>query len=393
MSAGDDTKRLADLEEENASLRAAILLLHRIANLVRGAVELEPTCYALLTGVTAGVGLGLNRAMLFLVDATDRNALHGAAAVGPESREEADRVWKSIKAADLDLEALYEAGLRERASPGLLDRRVRALRVDAAGDTPIAVALRSGATAEGAGTDDLGGLFHLPSSIAAPLRGRTSIRGVLYADNIYTGQRIRPVSQLVFSLLADDAGRAIESAHRFEQMALRARTDSLTGLSHHGALMEELGQAVASASRAREPLGVVMVDLDDFKRVNDSYGHLVGDALLAGVASRLRAAARTSESPYRYGGEEFTVVLPGADRAAAAAVGERLRRAVGDRPFAVGSEESLRVTCSVGVASLPEDGADAEALVAAADAALLRAKALGKNRVEAAYGAKRTETS
>lgn len=386
MLPADDRKRLAELEDENASLRAAILLLHRIANLVRGAVELEPTCYALLTGVTAGVGLGLNRAMLFLVDAADRNALHGAAAVGPASREEADRVWKSIKESAPDLEVLYEAGLRERESPGLLDRRVRALRVDAGGETPIAVALRSGAMVEGAGSDDLGGLFHLPTSIAAPLRGRSSVRGVLYADNIYTGQRVQPVSQLVFSLLADDAGRAIENAHRFEQMALRARTDALTGLSHHGALMEELGRAVASAHRTGQPLGVVMVDLDDFKRVNDTHGHLVGDVVLAEVAARLRAAARTNESPYRYGGEEFTVVLPGADRGAAAAVGERLRRAVGDRPFSVGPGETLSVTCSVGVASLPQDGLDGESLVAAADAALLRAKALGRNRVEEASG-------
>jgi diguanylate cyclase (GGDEF)-like protein len=383
---GDDTRRLADLEEENTSLRGAILLLHRISNLVRGAVELEPTCYALLTGVTAGVGLGLNRAMLFLVDAADRNVLRGAAAVGPASREEADRVWKSIKAAAPDLEVLYEAGLRERESPGLLDRRVRALRVDATGDSPIAVALRAGTTVEGAGTDALGGLLHLPTAIAAPLRGRSTIRGVLYADNIYTELRIKPVSQLVFSLLADHAGRAIENARRFEQMAVQARTDALTGLAHHGALMEELGRAVATSRQAGRPLGLVMVDLDDFKHVNDTHGHLVGDALLAGVASRLRAAARTSESPYRYGGEEFTVVLPGADRAAAAAVGDRLRRAVGDRPFSVGSVGVLSVTCSVGVASLPEDGADAETLVDAADAAMLRAKALGKDRVELAGG-------
>jgi diguanylate cyclase (GGDEF)-like protein len=293
-------------------------------------------------------------------------------------------VWRSIKEEAPTLEVLYEAGVQERQRPGLLDRRVRALRVDAAGESPIAVALRSGTAVEGAGTDDQGGLFHLPTSIAAPLRGRSSVGGVLYADNIYTGRRVMPVTQLVFSLIADHAGRAIENARRFEQMALQARTDALTGLSHHGALMEELGRAVARAQQAGQPLGVAMVDLDDFKRVNDTYGHLAGDALLAGVAARLRAAARTSESPYRYGGEEFTVVLPGADRASSAAVGERLRRAVADRPFPLGTDGLLTVTCTVGVASLPEDGADAESLVAAADAAMLRAKGLGKNRVEQA---------
>jgi two-component system, cell cycle response regulator len=126
---------------------------------------------------------------------------------------------------------------------------------------------------------------------------------------------------------------------------------------------------------------VVMVDLDDFKRVNDTLGHLAGDALLAGVAARLRAVVRNDEAPYRYGGEEFTVILPSADRGAAAVVGERLRAAVGSKTFEVGCSSPIQVTCSVGVASLPEDGKDAQSVVAAADDALLEAKARGKNRV------------
>ena len=108
-------EKVRRLEGENESLRAAILLLHRIANLVRTPVELEPTCYALLTGVTAGVGLGLNRAMLLLVDEEDRRRLKGVAAVGPADRQEADRVWRSIEAHAPDLETLHEAGDRLRA--------------------------------------------------------------------------------------------------------------------------------------------------------------------------------------------------------------------------------------------------------------------------------------
>jgi len=384
VAAEDVERRLRNLEQENASLRGAISLLHQISNLLRGAVELEPTCYALLTGVTAGVGLGLNRAMLFLVDESERKLLRGAAAVGPASPEEADRVWRSIRDDSPDLETLYEAGQREREHPGLLDQRVRATRVDVEGDSPIAVALRAGTAVAGSGEDDLGGLLHLPTSVAAPLRGRSEVRGVLYGDNIYTGRCLAPLSQLVFALLADHTGRAIEAAHQFEQMAQQARTDALTGLAHHGALMEELSRAVERANAKGHALGLLMVDLDDFKQVNDTLGHLTGDALLAGVAARMRSVLRASESPYRYGGEEFAVVLPEADRAAALAVGERLRRAVGERPFAVGGDEPLRVTCSVGAASIPQDGATAKLLVAAADEALLRAKAAGKNRVVAA---------
>ena len=380
----DFEKRLRELEAENDSLRSAILLLHRVANLVRGAVELEQTCYALLTGVTAGEGLGLNRAMLFLVDDTNRNLLRGVAAVGPENWQEAQRAWRFIQDTGPDLETLWEAGLHQREMPSTLDERVRALTVNAEGNSPVAVALRSGTVVESAGSDDLDGLLHLPTAVAAPLRGREKVRGVLYADNRFTGVRPSPVSLLVFALLADHAGRAIECARQFEQVARKARTDALTGLGHHGALMEQLGQAVERARKANELYGVVMVDLDGFKQVNDTFGHLVGDALLAGVAARIRAAVRTTESIFRYGGEEFTVLLAGADREAAAAVGERLRRAVGDKPFLLDGRTVVPVTCSVGVAALPEDGNDSETLVAAADHALLRAKAKGKNRVERA---------
>lgn len=377
-----DYSRVQHLEEENNSLRRAIMLIHRIANLVRGALELEPTFYALLTGVTAGVGLGLNRAMLFQIDEGDRNTLRGVAAIGPMSPEEADRAWRSISAEDPDLETLYEAGLKQRDQKSKLDRSVRALKVDAHGQSPIAIALRKGACIESYGEDDLGGLLDIRTSVAAPLRGRTSISGVLYADNRYTGRKLSSVSQMVFALLADQAGRAIEIAHQFEKVAHEARTDALTGLAHHGCLMEELNQTVANTLKIGGTLGVLMVDLDDFKQINDTYGHLVGDALLAGVAARMKEVLRSDERPFRYGGEEFTILLPGADRSAAGLVGERLRAAVDEKPFVVGSDHPLRVTCSVGAASMPEDGLNGEALISRADGALLSAKALGKNRVE-----------
>jgi diguanylate cyclase (GGDEF)-like protein len=387
--AGSETQRL---RAEVATLRAAIALLHRIGNLVAGALELEPACYAALTAVTAGVGLGLNRAMLFLADApdaTDRGdrstrELRGVAAIGPADRDEADRVWKSIEASAPDLETLYEAGLRHRRSPGELDRRVRRTTVDGGGATIVALALQRGATVIGEGEDDAGGLFHASTAIAAPLRDARGISGVLYADNYFTGARLDAVAVQVFAMVADHAGRALGNARRFEEVAGAARTDALTGLRHHGAFMTDLGLEVTSAREHRRPLGLLMIDLDGFKQVNDRLGHLAGDALLAGLAARMRGVVRGGESVYRYGGDEFTALVPGADRAAAALVGARLRAAVSGQPFALGEGvEPLRVTCSVGAASLPEDGADAKALVEAADRAMFRAKAAGKDGVAA----------
>jgi len=367
-----------ELRRENAALRQAVDLLHRVSNLVRQSLELEPTCYALLTGVTAGVGLGFNRAMLFFVDERDRGRLRGVAAVGPADRQEADRIWKSIESDAPDLDALYQAGLRQRAERSALDTRVRALAVPVGGDTPIALAMRRGELVLSGGADDLGGLLHLPTAVAAPLRGAESVRGVLYADNCYTERPLDEAAELVLSLIADQAGRAIEHAHHYEELAERARLDALTGLEHHGRMQEALDSALARDPD--EPFALAMIDLDDFKRVNDSHGHLAGDALLCGLGERLRSVLRAGESPYRYGGEEFAVLLPGARRDDLASIGERLRRAVAESPFAAGAQKRLEVTCSVGVAAR-ERGDTSDALIERADRALLAAKATGKNRV------------
>jgi len=377
----NDAERLARLEKDNAALVRAVTLLHQVANLTLQALELRPTTYAVLTGVTAGVGLGLNRAMLFLRDEDDPDCLVGWAAVGPADDEEADRVWKSIEADAPDLETLYEAGLRQHGNPGSLDRRVRSTRLPVSRSGPFAEAMAQATVVRGA-EDDLDGLLHPMTAVTAPLRTRQGIRGVLYADNRFTERPLDRISELIFSLIADHAGRAIDNAQRFESVARQARTDPLTGLGHHGALQNAVRAAVDRARRAGTSLGVAMVDLDDFKKVNDTLGHLVGDALLMQVADRLRAAVRSEELPFRYGGEEFTVVLPGVSEDSLRAVGERLRRTVGEAPFLLATGRSLEVTCSVGVAVLSGERLEASRLLALADDALLRAKSAGKNRVE-----------
>jgi diguanylate cyclase (GGDEF)-like protein len=375
---------LAALRQENETLRRAVELLHRVANLVREALALEPTCYAILTGVTAGVGLGMNRAMLFFIDDTDRDHLVGVAAVGPRDRQEADRVWRSIAAGDFDLRTLYEHGLQQLDNPGPLDQRVRVAKVLVGGDSPIALALRRRELVHGEGSDDVDGLFDLPTCVAAPLRGKGKLVGVLYADNRFTGRRIGSEAELVFSLLADHAGRAIDGARAYDQVAAQARTDALTGLGHHGTMRQALVEAL-DASDDR-PLSLAMIDLDDFKQVNDRYGHLVGDALLAAVADRLRSQLRSGASVYRYGGEEFAVLLPGVVEQELPQVGERIRRALADKSFALGDERTMFVTCSVGLAHIlpAHNSTDADTLIDRADQALLRAKRTGKNRVEIA---------
>lgn len=364
------------LERENASLRKALQLIHRIANLLRESLDEEPACYAVLAGVTAGVGLGFNRAMLFMREGRE---LWGAMAVGPATRDEADRVWRSIEAESIDLATLYEAGLRAREEQkSALDEQVRGRRVDIRGDSPIALALRRGRLVRREGTDDLDGLLDLATGLAAPLRSSDGLAGVLYADNQFTGARVEPAIELAFALIADHAGRVVDDARRYERMAEAARTDTLTGLLNHGAMMD----ALASLVGREAGFSFVMIDLDDFKKVNDAHGHLAGDALLAAFAERLRGTLRSEGTAYRYGGEEYAVVLPDVGIEQAMLVAQRIRAAIRTEPFLVGST-TQSVTCSLGVAQY-ERGETAMGVVAAADGALYRAKHGGKDRVERA---------
>ncbi len=153
-----------------------------------------------------------------------------------------------------------------------------------------------------------------------------------------------------------------------------ARTDALTGLFNRRHFYDE------AATRSGR-VSVIILDVDHFKAINDRYGHTTGDQVLRELARRVETAVRPGDVACRYGGEEFAVLLMGADLIAAAVVGERVRRDVATRPFKTGSA-TLRVTISVGIASISDDGASAiESLIDRADQALYQAKNAGRNRV------------
>jgi len=163
-------------------------------------------------------------------------------------------------------------------------------------------------------------------------------------------------------------------ASRAQELAELSTTDALTGISNRRGLQQRL----ATLSRQRA-LGVLIADLDHFKHVNDTEGHVVGDAVLAVVAARLRVACGLAGTVGRWGGEEFVVLVPEADASAVLEVGERLRAAVGGTPLAVGGIAPLQVTVSIGSAF--GLAGDFEKLIKAADAALYDAKASGRDRV------------
>ena len=180
--------------------------------------------------------------------------------------------------------------------------------------------------------------------------------------------------------------REARAMRRIEHLA---HHDLVTGLPNRALLTERLGQEIARARRNRSPLAVMMLDLDGFKSVNDTWGHAAGDAVLTMAAERLRRSMRVSDTAGRLGGDEFLALLPEASEQGAMVVAEKARAAL-EAPYALDSRVA-RLSSSVGLAFFPRDGEDPDALQKAADAALYEAKRGGKNRVVMASAARAAE--
>jgi diguanylate cyclase (GGDEF)-like protein len=166
--------------------------------------------------------------------------------------------------------------------------------------------------------------------------------------------------------------------HMADELKARARTDDLTSLPNFRAFREQIDLEIERAARYPERFGIIILDLDRFKKYNDTFGHLAGNDALQRVSRTIRETVRTVDFPARYGGEEFAVIVPQIEPPALLAIAERIRANVEALPAPPGG---ANVTISIGAAVYPDDGAGAEALFQAADARLYTAKGEGRNRV------------
>ena len=224
-----------------------------------------------------------------------------------------------------------------------------------------------------------------PVTLAIPLYSEDRITGVigLYRDSDRSFTR-EDYETVLF--LAEQGGVAIENVLLHDEARRLSITDGLTGVWNRRYLQMQFRQVIATSMRFNRPFSVLMLDLDHFKEVNDTFGHQRGDAILIEFAHRVSAILREVDTFARYGGEEFICLLSETDVAGAVTTAEKIRDVIKNEVFAGVGEEPILITTSIGLASYPEHGDTYQALVEAADRALYQAKQEGRDRVRVAGG-------
>ncbi|WP_020676104.1 GGDEF domain-containing protein [Geopsychrobacter electrodiphilus] len=219
------------------------------------------------------------------------------------------------------------------------------------------------------------------SLIAVPLCIQDTIVGILYLDD-FKPRTFDASACEKLAILASFASLSIANARLHEKTSRLASTDGLTGLFNHRQFKRILAQEVTRTQRYSSEMSLLMIDIDNFKHFNDLYGHPCGDRVLTNVARLLQDVFREADHVFRYGGEEFVVILPLSGPKDAVIAAERARDTVESLSVAChGVDHPLGVTVSVGVASLPHDADSGDALLDVADRLMYQAKNQGKNRV------------
>lgn len=225
-------------------------------------------------------------------------------------------------------------------------------------------------------------------SICLPLTVHQETLGLLYFEpHGVTGDAVA-VPETYLHMLSENIGLALSNLRLREALRKMAMADPLTGLANRRQLEETLERQFAEAERLGQPISCLMIDVDHFKQFNDRFGHDAGDAVLREVAATLKQITREQGMAFRYGGEEFLLLIPGIGPDEASIRAEEIRTRMSAIRIEYRGEELGPVTVSIGAASVP-DHCDFQSLVRTADAALLRAKSSGRNRVEVAIGRKK----
>ncbi|MBK8206493.1 MAG: diguanylate cyclase [Planctomycetes bacterium] len=378
------------LAEQNEDLKA----LQQVSDWLRKTMDLEKAFFITASALTSAEG-GYDHAMIFTVD-QDREFLVGRSCVDSLKLSEVWGIWRGLTSHDAPLQKSLETMQPVLARRwGELTEMIKQVKVPLNDPKSILVhALRNQVTITHRTLDDEPELrvhpaikqhFELQSFAAAPLMAENEAIGVVLVES-RRPRDFTPEQLTMLEMFTGQAALAINNGMIFQNVLERAQRDSLTRLYNHGHFQEALRNEIDRAGRYGNPLSVIMLDIDHFKRFNDTWGHQTGDRVLKQTALLLSALVRVTDLPARYGGEEFALLLPQTDYAHAMELAERLRVGVERKVVVSGPKgEKIGVTASFGVATFPKYAEDAAGLVSIADEALYYSKEKGRNCISGAH--------
>lgn len=382
---------------DNALLKELTFQL-TVTRAILQTVELDQILYIILSGITHGDGLNFNRALLFL--AWDRrNELRISRSAGPANGEDAHRIWEGVKAEKLNLQDLLNRYNQTTGNPQYLTNQLYgfSLKLDEIQPLDALDAMHFELTdiiahcvatqksffingVEATYHDWVTGRFLTFKNFACvPIFLHNEVFGVIFTDNYFNSRLIAADELRGLSGVADLASIALERAILYRKLTEMAQIDGLTGVFNRRYYDKFLHEEFIRSKRLQRPLAMIVLDIDWFKKCNDTYGHECGDKILRQFAQLLKTNTREGDMVARYGGEEFVVLLTGeTSREGALSAGEKLRQCVENTAFADFRPGDITVSAGVGIVDHNEDF---ETLFSRADAALYEAKRAGRNRV------------
>ena len=378
-------KDLKRLGQELEKTKSQFYIFYELTQAMRTTLRLDEIAYIILTGLTAHQGLGFNRAILFLIDEI-KKVIKGFMGLGPMDIEEANKIWKLIEEQKMDLYALIETyrRIKEGEIEPKLMQFTRSLEFPLKENsgliyealyevTPIYIKDHLGNQYR---DDPLTRRLNLQDFIIAPLWSKNNPMGVIIVDNYITKKPITEEDLRILTMFINQASGAIENSKTYEDTLMLAHTDTLTSLWNYGYFQYKLDEEFMKARSTNRKISVLMVDIDNFKKFNDTFGHQAGDEALKSIAANIQRSARKIDIACRYGGEEFSFILPDTSKEEALTIAERMRITISDNKIM-----DYAFTISIGISSFPQDAQNKEELIRKADWALYKGKNEGKNKV------------
>lgn len=341
----------------------------------------------ILTSVTAGHGLGFNRSIIFFAD-PDKNSIYGVMGIGPMNAEEGYQIWEEITRQDYNLQDLIDERETGSHHDVQLNERIQKMTMPFQADHVFKQTLDSGQPLHvyaSISDDSVLKLLHeelqMDECTIFPLHHQGIPYGLLVIDNVVNKKPITPQKIDGIRPIAEQASLALHQTILYQQIETLALRDGLTRLKNLRSFEQDLD--VLFRECVTDELSLIVMDIDHFKHYNDTNGHLAGNELLTRLASVIRRSVPDEQMAYRFGGEEFVVLLPRFDEIAATQVAEAVREAVLKTKFTHGERQpNGQLTLSFGVASKHTLRYQTiEQLIDCADQALYVAKSQGKNQV------------